>query len=77
MLKTCLYQPLILYCLAQLAQNRCQETMELLEFRRRVLTDYVKEDEAKRQEEQHQSQQRHHKDEVTIFLSYRKIITPN
>ncbi|XP_045034218.1 uncharacterized protein LOC123475512 isoform X2 [Daphnia magna] len=48
----------------KLAQNRCQETMELLEFRRRVLTDYVKEDEAKRQDEQHQAQQRQDKDEV-------------
>ena len=43
--------------LAQLAQNRCQETMELLEFRRRILTDYVKEDEIKRQEQQQVQQQ--------------------
>ncbi|XP_059353299.1 uncharacterized protein LOC130701846 isoform X2 [Daphnia carinata] len=48
----------------KLAQNRCQETMELLEFRRRILTDYVKEDETKRQEEQHQAKQRQDKDEV-------------
>ena len=49
--------------LAQLAQNRCQETMELLEFRRRILTDYVKEDEIKRQEQQ-QVQQQQDKHEV-------------
>lgn len=47
--------------------------MELLEFRRRVLTDYVKEDEAKRQDEQHQAQQRQDKDEVKIFLSWKWI----
>ncbi len=46
-----------------MAQNRCQETMELLEFRRRILTDYVKEDEIKRQEQQ-QVQQQQDKHEV-------------
>ncbi|XP_046444764.1 uncharacterized protein LOC124194558 isoform X6 [Daphnia pulex] len=48
----------------KLAQNRCQETMELLEFRRRILTDYVKEDEIKRQEQQQQVQQQQDKHEV-------------
>jgi hypothetical protein len=37
--------------------------MELLEFRRRILTDYVKEDEIKRQEQQ-QVQQQQDKHEV-------------
>ena len=40
--------------------------MELLEFRRRILSDYVKEDEIKRQEQQ-QMQQRQEKHEVNIY----------
>lgn len=36
----------------QLAQNRCRETLELLEFRRNILVEYVKEDELQRQENQ-------------------------
>ena len=39
--------------------------MELLEFRRRVLTDYVKEEETKRHEQQQvQQQQQQEKNEV-------------
>lgn len=48
-------------CEKQLAQNRCQETLELLKFRRSILADYVREDEAmKRRKEEQQ-----HKNEVT------------
>ena len=40
-----------------MAENRCIETLELLEFRRSILNDYVKEEESKRQHHQHQQQQ--------------------
>lgn len=53
--------------------------MELLEFRRRILTDYVKEDEAKRieqqqmqqqlQQQQQIQQQQHDKNEVIPQIS--------
>lgn len=54
-----------------MAQNRCQETMELLEFRRRILTDYVKEDETKRLEQQQakQQQQQHDNDKVEVLAN--------
>lgn len=48
--------------------------MELLEFRRRMLADYVKEDETKRHEQQQhqvqqQQQQQHDKNEVMPSIS--------
>lgn len=63
--------------LVQLAQNRCQETMELLEFRRRILTDCVKEDETKRLEQQQQQvkqqqqlqQQQHDNDKLEVITN--------